>query len=596
MAYSSRYTDLVTLLEGSVGKYAQKPLFGTRRGGKWEWTTFAEFGRLVDECRAGLASLGVGVGDRVAVISNNRLEWIVGAFATYGLGAAYTAMYETQLDKEWAYILSDSGAKACFVANRKIYDRVAKLRPGCPELRHVVLYEGTREGELGFQELLARGARAPVASRRPEPTEVACFIYTSGTTGNPKGVRLTHGNLATNVSGILEVAPLRENDCSLAFLPWAHVFGGCVEIHCAIALGNSMGICDDTSKLLEYLPEVRPTVLFAVPRIWNRIYDGVQKQMAGKSRIIRAIFDNGMKARSKQKRGESLTLVEKISLPLAERLVFTKIVERFGGRLRFASSGAAALSAEVAEFIDNLGIEVYEGYGMTESSGCTTSNRPGESRIGSVGKAIPGVEVKLDKDAVGATDGEGEILIYGTGVMAGYHRLEDATRDVLTPDGGLRTGDLGRFDADGFLYITGRVKELFKLSNGKYVAPALLEEKIQLSPFIAQCVVYGDDKPHNVAMIVPDLDSLGSWAKEKGLAASPKELLGDPATKALYASELEKFGKDFKGYERIKDFFFETELLTTDNGMLTPTLKLKRRNVLKRYEERFKSLYGGAAS
>jgi long-chain acyl-CoA synthetase len=302
-----------------------------------------------------------------------------------------------------------------------------------------------------------------------------------------------------------------------------------------------------------------------------------------------------MNARSKKRRGESLSLVEKISLPLAERLVFTQIIERFGGRLRFACSGAAALSSEVAEFIDNLGIEVYEGYGMTESSGCTTSNRPGASRIGSVGKPIPGVEVKLDHSAVGAAEGEGEILIYGTGVMAGYHHLEEATRETLTADGGLRTGDLGRFDADGFLYITGRVKELFKLSNGKYVAPAPLEEKIQLSAFVAQCVVYGEDKPYNVAMIVPDVDSLASWAKENGVGATPQEMLRSPMTRALYSNELEKLGRDFKGYERIKDFFFETEVLTTENGMLTPTLKLKRRNVVKRYEERFKALYSASA-
>jgi long-chain acyl-CoA synthetase len=595
MPYSSRFPDLVTMLEGSVAKHGQKPLFGTRRGGRWEWTTFAEFGRMVDECRAGLSGLGIGLGHRVAVISNNRLEWVVGAFATYGLGAAYTAMYETQLDKEWAYILADSGAKACFVANRNIFDRVQKLRAECPELGPVVAFEGASEGELGFQELLSRGREAKVPARVPSAGEVACFVYTSGTTGNPKGVRLTHGNLAANVSGILEVAPMRDDDRSLAFLPWAHVFGGCVEVNSAIALGNSIAICDDTSKLLDYLPEVRPTVLFAVPRVWNRIYDGVQKQVAGKPKIIRSIFHTGMRARSKQKHGQPLSLAERVALPLAERLIFSKIVDRFGGRLRFACSGAAALSSEVAEFIDNLGIEVYEGYGLTESSGCTTSNRPGECRIGSVGKPIPGVEVKLDHSAPGATEGEGEILIYGTGVMAGYHHLDQATRETLTADGGLRTGDLGRLDADGFLYITGRVKELFKLSNGKYVAPAPLEEKIQLSAFVAQCVVYGEDKPYNVAMIVPDVDSLASWAKENGVGVTPQEMLRSPKTKALYARELEKLGKDFKGYERIQDFFFETEALTTENGMLTPTLKLKRRNVLKRYEERFMALYSASA-
>jgi long-chain acyl-CoA synthetase len=291
-----------------------------------------------------------------------------------------------------------------------------------------------------------------------------------------------------------------------------------------------------------------------------------------------------------------LTLGEQISLPLAKKLVFSKIVGKFGGRLRFAFSGAAALSRDVAEFIDNLGIEVYEGYGLTESSGCTTSNRPGHSRLGSVGKPVPGVEVKIDTNISGVAEGEGEVVIYGTGVMAGYHNQEGETRQALTEDGGLRTGDLGRLDADGYLYITGRVKELYKLSNGKYVAPAPLEEKLQLSPFIAQCVVYGENQTHNVALIVPDMDSLKPWAAENGVGASPEEILKSPKTRKLFEDELAKYGKEFKGYERVQSFFFETTPLTIDNGMLTPTLKLKRRVVVKHYAERFGALYAQAGA
>jgi long-chain acyl-CoA synthetase len=245
----------------------------------------------------------------------------------------------------------------------------------------------------------------------------------------------------------------------------------------------------------------------------------------------------------------------------------------------------------VAEFIDNLGIAVYEGYGMTESSGCTTTNRPGESRLGSVGKPVPGVEVKIDTRVPGAGEGEGEIIIYGSGVMAGYHNRADITHETIMPDRGLRTGDLGRLDADGYLYVTGRVKELYKLANGKYVAPAPLEEKLQLSPYIAQCVVYGADQPHNVAMIVPDLESLRGWAAGQGLAGEPEELLLQSKVRDLYKAELESHGKDFKGFERIRDFFFEVQPLTIENGMLTPTMKLKRREVMKRYEERLRALY-----
>jgi long-chain acyl-CoA synthetase len=401
-------------------------------------------------------------------------------------------------------------------------------------------------------------------------------------------VRLTHYNLAANVSAVVDLAVLGNEERSLAFLPWAHVFGGCVELHGAIATGNSVAICEDTTKILDYLPQVKPTMLFAVPRIWNRIYDGVNKQIASKPALVQAIFRNGMSARTKQKRGDTVTLAEKISLPLAEKLVFSKIRDRFGGRLRFAFSGAAALSRDVAEFVDNLGIQVYEGYGMTESSGCTTTNRPGECRLGSVGKPVAGVSIRLDSDAPGARDGEGEVIIYGTGVMAGYHNLADVTKDTLTEDGGLRSGDLGRIDDDGFLFITGRVKELYKLANGKYVAPAMLEEQLQLSPLIAQCVVYGEDQTYNVALVVPDVDSLKDWASENGVTGDP---LAHGKTKALYAAEIEKYAKEFKGYERVRDFFFVAEPLTTDNGLLTPTLKLKRRNVVARYESDFKRLY-----
>jgi long-chain acyl-CoA synthetase len=591
MPYAPRFTNLVKMLEHSVQRFGEKPLLGTRQSDGWKWTTFAEFNRLVGDCRGGLSTLGIGRGDKVAVISNNRLEWAVAAHATYGLGAAYVAMYETQLDKEWQYILEDSGAKVCFVANSRIAERVEKFRAECPKLEKVIGFEGAKGSGTSFDDLLSSGRSHPAEAVTTKDSDVASLIYTSGTTGNPKGVKLTHYNLAANVSAILEVAPISADELSLSFLPWAHVFGGCIELNSAIAAGNAIAICDDTAKLIDYLPEVRPTLLFAVPRIWNRIYDGVQKQIAGRPKLIQDIFRNGMSARSKQKRGAPLTLAERVSLPIAKKLVFSKILARFGGRLRFACSGAAALSKEVAEFVDNLGIEVYEGYGMTESSGCTTSNRPGESRVGSVGRPIPGVDVKIDHTAAGAGPDEGEIVIYGTGVMAGYHNLDDATRDTLTADSGLRTGDLGRIDADGYLYITGRVKELFKLSNGKYVAPAPLEEILQLSPYVAQCVVYGDDRPHNVALIVPDLDSLRAWAKTSGVSTSTAELFADPKTRALFTAELERFGKDFKGYERVKGFVLEAEPLTTENGMLTPTLKVKRRNVVKKYEAQLVGLY-----
>jgi long-chain acyl-CoA synthetase len=384
---------------------------------------------------------------------------------------------------------------------------------------------------------------------------------------------------------------VQQNDRGVSFLPWAHIFGGAVELNLMIATGSSSAICSDPNRLREYLPLVKPTILFAVPRVWNKIYDGVQKLFAAEP-----TFQTAMLAANKRRNGQQPTAAELTALETAEKNLFPLIRGAFGGELRFACSGAAALSREVAEFMDTLGIQVYEGYGMTETGGCTTAQPVGAVRLGSVGKPIPGVRLELDKSAPGASGDEGEIIVFGTGVMRGYHNLAQATRDTLTPEGGLRTGDLGRIDADGYLYITGRIKELYKLENGKYVAPVPLEEKLQLSPYIAQCVVCGAERPHNVALIIPDRLALEQWAKAEGVTEDGEGLLSHPKVRALLEAEVDKCNQQFRGYERISDFVIDSDELSTDNDMLTPTLKLKRRNVASKYGEVFDSLYPAAAS
>jgi long-chain acyl-CoA synthetase len=423
------------------------------------------------------------------------------------------------------------------------------------------------------------GESRPVAAITPDPQDVALFIYTSGTTGKPKGVRLSHANLASNVSGFQEVVPIDGSHRSLAFLPWAHVYGGSVELHGMISIGASLAICSKRERILEYIGEVKPSVLFAVPQIWNRIYAGVQANVAEKPKLIRSIFAAALRSRSKQKRGQSRSFGEVLALPLAKALIFGKVKQRFGGKLQFACSGAAALSPDVAEFVDNLGIDVYEGYGMTETSGIAVCNQPQARRIGTVGKPLPGVDIKLDHQALGGDADNGEIIVYGTGVMLGYHNQPEETAKIMTPDGGLRTGDLGRFDSDGFLAVTGRVKELYKLQNGKYVAPAPLEEKLTLSPFISQVMLHGADKPYNVAIIVPDSQNVQEFAQDQ------KKL------REVIAAELDKYSSDWKSYERVKKFMIADEEFTTANDMLTPTLKVKRRNVIKRYGADLDKLY-----
>jgi long-chain acyl-CoA synthetase len=594
MANAAHFETLAQLLDDSSRRFADEPLFGVRRDGAWSWTSYREFRVLVDACRAGLVRLGVSPGDRVAVISNNRLEWAIAAFASYTLGAVYVPMYESQHDDDWEYILRDAGVSVCLCATAKIVERVGRLRSSCPALGPLVVFDGPPHGALSFSTLLESGASPSVQSLPVSGAELASIIYTSGTTGNPKGVELSHANLASNVSAILAVTPLSPGERSVGFLPWAHVYGGCLEIHTALASGGAVAICDDPSKLMDYLQEARPTLLFAVPRIWNRVHEAVMKQMSTQPPLVQAAFRVGMGARTRQRAGEPISALEHLALAFCKKVVFPKIVARLGGRLRLAFSGAAALSKDVAEFIDNLGIEVYEGYGMTECAGVITTNQPGTRRIGSVGRAVPGVRIVLQPLGRGADAGEGEIVVYGPGLMQGYHGLDSANGQVLSRDGGLRTGDLGRLDEDGFLYITGRVKDLFKLSNGRYVAPAAIEERFQLSPYIAQCLVYGDDQPYPVALIVVAQEELTDWARRNGVGPSMAEIIEDPRTRDLYVEELERLGQTLRGYERVRGFVLELELLSIENGMLTPTLKLKRRSVVQRHAEQLRAIYEAA--
>ncbi|MCA9646793.1 MAG: long-chain fatty acid--CoA ligase, partial [Myxococcales bacterium] len=552
------------------------------------WIDYQTFKRDVDRFRAALKELGVGPGDKVAVIADNRVEWAVGCYATYGLRAAYVPMYQAQKPDEWKFILGDCDAKVVLAANQDVYDKLKKIQPELPALEHVINFEGNADSVDAYSALLKKGEQHPVDPEQPDPKETAGFIYTSGTTGNPKGVILSHSNICSNLNAIHEVFTFNAEDRSLSFLPWAHSMGQTCELHGLISMGCSIGINDDIPNLVGNLAEVKPTVLFAVPRIFNRIYDGVNKQMSEKPGFIQGLFRSGIKNATRKNAGESLGMLEGMGLGLADKIIFNKIRDKFGGRLKYAISGSAALDKTVAEFVDALGIMVYEGYGLTETSPIATANYPGHRKIGSVGRAIPGVTIKIDTVVTGDAV-NGEIVIYGPNIMQGYHNRPEENAAVLMDDGGFRSGDMGRLDDDGYLYITGRIKEQYKLENGKYVVPAPLEEKLKLSPFIANVMIHGHNKPHNVAIVVPDPDALKAWAAENGVDVA--QAGSDPKVKQLIQGELDKFSKDFKGFERPRNFAVITEDFSTENGMLTPTLKLKRRNVLERYGDLIEGLY-----
>jgi len=588
------FENLVDMFEKSTRKYAKNPLFGVKNGGAYSWMTYEEVATAVADFRGGLASLGVEHGDRVAVIADNRPEWAVGAYATYSLGAQYVPMYEAQLEKDWKYILNDSGTKVLLVANDAIYEKTRKFVDQIDGLEHVVNFNGKADDKTSYTGLLGIGKANPAPAVNPKPDDVCGFIYTSGTTGNPKGVLLSHSNITSNVNAIHEIFPLGSDDVSLSFLPWAHSFGQTVELHVLLSYGASMGIAESVSKIIENLAEVRPTLLFSVPRIFNRIYDGVNKKMqeAGglKLKLFNAMLETATKKKELEASGKSSVVVN-VKHALLDKLVASKVRDRFGGRLKYAVSGGAALSKEVGTFIDNLGIMVYEGYGLTETSPIATANAPAGRVIGSVGRPIPGVRVAI-APAEGAPEGQGEIVVYGPNVMVGYHNLPDATKAVFTDDGGFRTGDMGRIDDKGFVYITGRVKEQYKLENGKYVVPAPLEEKLRLSPFIANVMIDGTNKPYNVALIVPDFESLKSWGKDNGLdTSSEAAMVKDPKVVQLITDEIAKHSTGFKGYEAPRKFFLTAEDFTTENGMLTPSLKVKRRVVMERYGKDLEALY-----
>ena len=585
-----KFTTLVEMFEKSCQSYGSRDLFGVKRDGAWHWVSYAEIKRRVDDARAGLASLGVGPGDKVAIIANNRVEWGVMAYASYGLGAAFVPMYEQQHAEEWEFILQDCGAKVLVVADQKIFDKVKGFPAKITTLKHVISLEGEAAGS-SYKWLLDEGKKKPVESLTPDAKDLAGIIYTSGTTGQPKGVLLSHGNFASNVSAVHEIFPMEKDDRSLSFLPWAHVFGQTCELHCLISMGASIALNSAVDKLVAEMSEVRPTLLFSVPRIFNRLYDVINKGVSDKPAPIQALFKRGLAAASAVRDKKPLGLVDRLALGAADKLIFSKARARLGGRLRYAFSGGAALSKDVAEFIDNIGVMVYEGYGLTETSPIATANSPRLGRkIGSIGKPIPGVRVEIDKKATG-DDTNGEIIVYGPNIMQGYYNRDEENAKVLLPDGGFRTGDMGRYDSEGFLWVTGRIKEQYKLENGKYVVPSPLEEQLKLNPFITNVMIYGDNKPFNVALIVPDRDSLEKWASSNGVSGKYEELLKSDKVREKMSKELESASAQFRAFDKVKKFALIGDDFTTQNEMLTPSLKLKRRKVIEKYGDAIEALY-----
>jgi long-chain acyl-CoA synthetase len=548
---------------------------------------------------------------KVAIISNNRWEWATISAAAYSLNASPVPMYEAQMPNDWSYILNDSGSTTLFCATQDIYDRVQKeVKPNTP-LLHSTLCLNAPEGEPHAFATAMSKAQADTEGKliqAPTPDDLAGLIYTSGTTGKPKGVELTHMNFATNVKSAARsmVDDPREfihgDDRSLAFLPWAHSYGQTCELWIGVSHGSSMGICRGVPMILEDLQLVKPTILFAVPTLYKKIYDGVHNLMENASpfrkRLMKRALELGRRhVDAKNGDGPPLDFIGNLQFKALDSIVLSKIRARFGGNLRHGFVAGAACPAEVLSFMDSIGVPVCEGYGLTETSPIIAINTPEQRQIGSIGRAIGGVTVYIMDEhghevPVGA---EGEICCVGPNVMRGYHENKEATDEVISvaPDGNPRmfhTGDLGRRDETGFIKVTGRLKEQYKLENGKYICPTPIEEAIGMSRFISQVVLCGANREFNVVLLVPEWPSIRS---KLGVAdsMSEEELANDERVKELIDSEISSTCGRIKKYEIPQQWAFVAPF-TVANDMLTPKMSIRRHKVIQTYGDVISYMYG----
>ena len=587
--------NLVDWWQESEKKFKDNVLFWVHNDeGGLDALHYGEIGRRIDHVRGGLAGLGIEKGDAVGIISSNRPEWAVLAFATYGRNARYIPMYEKELVSTWKYIIEDSGLKFLLVSTPEIYEKVKDFPKEIPGLEAIYIMES--DGENSLAALEQQGAANPVAPVIPEPDDIAVLIYTSGTTGAPKGVLLSHGNLTYCSRAGYRIYPeLTEYQVGLSMLPWAHSYALSGELNNWIQFGGSLGFMRDVSTLAEDLQRVKPTYLISVPRVFNKIYDGIQAKMNQAGGMKKKLFDKACQTARKRnelaQQGRSdfrLNLRHKV----LDKLVLSKVREAMGGRVTGALTASAAMNKEIALFFYDIGIPIYDCYGLTETAPAVTMNCAAAWKIGSVGKVLDGQRVEIDTSVVEQEADDGEIVVHGPNVMKGYHNQPAATAAVITPDGGFRTGDRGRFDEEGFLWITGRIKEQYKLSNGKYVFPAAIEEEIKLLPLAANATVYGDGRPYNICLVVPDFEEAGRWAEKQGVSALPDDLLENPDFKAMLEAQITAhLIKTFGGYEVPKQFLFLKEDFSVENGMLTQTMKVKRNQVLKAYQNEIEAAY-----
>jgi long-chain acyl-CoA synthetase len=587
----------------ALARHAKDDALCLKKDGLWLRISGDAFIARVRAVALGLSSLGVRKGDRVALLSENRPDWSVVDLAILSLGAVNVPIYTTQAPDQVRFILEDSGARLLFVSGKKVFRHA---RPGVDpvaSLENVIFFDtaaaAAREGSLTLFELEQRGAELD----RAEPEvfsrmlnavghkDLATIIYTSGTTGEPKGVMLTHEAFASNVLAISSALPIRATDIALSVLPLSHIFERTV-FYVFCWNGVSVAYAPSFDVVGEYLSEVRPTIMTAVPRLFEKVFHKIVKKgtSAGgwRSKVFNWALGVGQRYAQHVDCGETVPPLLEIQQEAASRLIFSKWREGVGGRLRFFVSGGAALSPVLSYSFLGAGVKILQGYGMTET--CVVSaNRPEDNRVGSVGLPFPGVEVRVDAD--------GEILVRGPNMMSGYYNHPAETAAVFTEDGWFKTGDVGKLDADGHLYITDRKKELFKLSNGKYVAPQLVESLIKQSQYVSQVVVIGAGRKAPAALIVPDWEALASALPTPQAEEHTQRVAWSRSPEAvkLVQRDVSELTATLADYERVRRVALLSEDFSIDGGELTPTLKVKRRVIDEKYSGLINEIYNGAA-
>jgi long-chain acyl-CoA synthetase len=585
----------------ALARHNKSDAVSEKRGDRWRHISGAEFVRRVRHLALGLSDLGINRGDRVALISENRPEWSIGDLAILSTGAITVPLYTTQAVDQIEFILNDSGARALLISGGRVLKHAREGFERSRKLENVILLDPDSAadvaGAITFESLENRGAAIergdPRAFERMlargAPEDLATIIYTSGTTGEPKGVMLTHSNFISNVRSISAGLPILAADVSLSVLPLSHIFERTVfYVFCFV--GVSVNYCASFEYVGEYLREVRPTIMTAVPRLFEKVYHRIVKKGLAAGGVKSKIFERSLKIGQRYAQlkysGKRIPLSLKARHAVADSLVFTKWREGIGGRLRFFVSGGAPLSPTLSHSFLGAGINILQGYGMTETC-IVCANRPEDNCVGSIGKPFAGIEVAIAED--------GEMLVRGPNVMHGYYGRPEATLAVMR-DGWFATGDVGYMDDGGHLFLTDRKKDLFKLSNGKYIAPQLIESLLKQSEFVNQVVVIGAGRKFPAALIVPDWEALKGALRAEGetVAATHEDLSRQTSAVKMVQKDITMVTAHLEDYERVRRVALLAHEFSIDSGEMTPTLKVKRNVIDERYGKLIDDLYRGA--